>query len=152
MQKVSAKPRVLFLLILGAAIWSGCVSKKGLTVWTLEVPSPDGKWVAIADTVQNGGFGSAYIATSVYLRRTRSSREATTMLELSCQGQIPHPYALDNSANAGGSVHLAVQWLDSSHLHVTYDSHPEVLFHALTLGEVHISVDDHSEAHAASQT
>ena len=59
---------------------------------------------------------------------------------------MPHPYVLDNSANAGGSVHLSVRWLDTARLQVTYDSHPDVVFQALRFGQVYLSVDDQSNA------
>ena len=52
------------------------------TVWTAEVRSPDGLWLASARTVQNGGFGSANIDTSVYLKRTNVSESPMQFLYL----------------------------------------------------------------------
>ena len=146
MGSLSAKPRACFRAVasIGAASITGfgCVSKENLTVWDAQVPSPDGRWVASADTVQNGGFGSAYIATSVYLQRAGESRPRVAVLEFSCRGPMPRPYALDNVANAGGSIHLTLKWIDPSHLHVTYDAHPTIIFQAIRLQDVNISVQE----------
>ena len=153
MQILIAKPPALLgalTLVIGAGVFgSGCVSKDDLTVWKAEALSPDGKWIASADTVQNGGFGSADISTSVYLRRAGDSRPPVRVLEFSCQGPMPHPYVLDNAANAGGSIHLALKWLDQSHLHVSYDEHPKLLFQAVTLQDVSITIADFSIAGGA---
>jgi len=152
---LTAKPRAplgaLSLVTAMVLAVSGCVSRDDSTVWKVAVSSPDQQWVASADTVQNGGFGSALISTSVYLRRTGESGPPVTVLALSCQGPIPHPYVLDNVANAGGSIHLSMQWLDGSHLRVTYDAHPSVIFHAARFHDVNISVADLSGAASSNR-
>ena len=53
-------------------------------------------------------------------------------------------YTLDNVANAGGSIHLSMTWDDASHLRVTYDSHPNVVFRVATIGEVTVTAEDES--------
>ena len=140
MPTLTAKPLALLGALALAAATSACAGKDDLTVWKTEVASPDQRWVATADTVQNGGFGSAHITTSVYLHKVGDSRPPATILALSCQGPIPHPYALDNVANAGGSVHLSLKWLDPVHLHVGYDAHPTVVFRAAQFQDVTVSV------------
>ena len=93
-------------LVVGSLLGTGCSNKDTLTVWRTETLSPDGLWVAIADTVQNGGFGSAKIDTSVYLRGAKDKRPPVRVLGFSCDGPVPHPYVLDNTANRGGTIGL----------------------------------------------
>ncbi|MDQ2971498.1 MAG: hypothetical protein M3R20_00715, partial [Pseudomonadota bacterium] len=45
----------------------GIVSLDDFTVWKAVLRSPNGKWLASAETTQTGGFGSADICTVVYL-------------------------------------------------------------------------------------
>jgi hypothetical protein len=145
---LSASTSVLAACVIG----SGCASKEDLTVWKAEVPSPGTQWIARADTVQNGGFGSAHIATSVYLRKSGDSGPGVTVLELSCQGPMPRPYVLDNVANAGGSIHLVMTWLDPSHLRVTYDAHPDLVLHVATFQGVTILAEDLSGGAGGKKT
>jgi len=56
------------------------------------------------------------------------------------RGPTPHPYVLDNNANAGGTINLKMKWLDSSHLEVTYDGHADLDFEVAGYGGVDISV------------
>ena len=126
----------------------GCASHDDLTVWKESFPSPDGSWVATAQTVQNGGFGSASIDTSVVLQRT-GGKESTLVLSLACDGPLVHPYKLDNIANRGGSVELIVRWLDGAHLHLTFQNHPRIQSVRSSVGPVVVQVEDRSgERHA----
>ena len=116
---------------------NGCAAP---TVWHSEVPSPDGSWIAIAETVQNGGFGTASIATTVSLKLIRSSNAPVMVLAFDCIGPVPRPYTLDNVANAGGTINLQMKWLTPSHLDVTYSGHPELNFQAVKLWGADISL------------
>jgi hypothetical protein len=109
-----------------------------LTVWKEDFPSRDLQFVAVARTVQNGGFGSASIDTSVELHRLSGS-PGIPILELGCDGPVPRPYVLDNSANRGGTVDLTVHWVDATHLRLTYRGHPQVLFLAQQAAGIFIS-------------
>jgi hypothetical protein len=111
------------------------------TVWKTEVRSPDGLWIASADTVQNGGFGNAHIDTVVYLKWTRDSQEPQEILAFSCNGPVPRPYLLD-SANAGGTIDLKLNWVTPKHLVVTYDNHPDLYFQVVKTGGIEISAVD----------
>ena len=73
-----ALPIVLSCLLLS------CTSKADLIVWKAEFPSPDLSYVATAETIQNGGFGSGGISTSVYIAQARHSDQATEVLGFSC--------------------------------------------------------------------
>jgi hypothetical protein len=79
---------------------------------------------------------------SVYLAQTIHSNKKTEILGFECAGPIPHPYTLDNIANAGGSISLKLKWIDSTHLHVTYQGGPRVYFQAVKFGQVVITLED----------
>jgi len=89
--------------------------KESLRIWKTEVRSPDGSWIASAETVQNGGFGSAAIQTTVYLKQANVPGSLTAVLDFWCEGPAPRPYVMDNTANAGGTIHLTMNW----QLHLT---------------------------------
>jgi hypothetical protein len=119
---------------------SGCASKENMTVWKAAFPSPDGSYIATADTVQNGGFGSASIETNVYLEQAGHSDQPTEVLGFSCDGPMSRPYVLDNVANAGGGINLSVKWITPSHLHVTYQGRADVSFQAVKFGKLVITL------------
>ncbi len=135
-------PRSISFVAIGICILGAGCQKGYETIWKAEARSPDGLWLASADTVQNGGFGSAAIHTSVYLKRINISAAPTQVLVFSCEGPAPRPYVLDNSANAGGTINLKMNWLTPSHLEVTYDGHADLDFQVVKYGRVAISVRD----------
>jgi hypothetical protein len=114
------------------------------TLWMADVRSPDGLWIASVRTIQNGGFGSGRIDTAVYLKQSRSSQPPVEVLAFDCSGPALRPYVLDN-ANAGGTIDLTMKWLTPSHLHVTYDKHPDLYFQAVKYDGISISVQDLSK-------
>jgi hypothetical protein len=130
------------LCTLVSVLLVGCTSKDSLTVWKDSIPSPDGSYVATVDTIQNGGFGSASIETSVYLAQSGRPDQATKIVGLSCDGPIPRPYVLDNVANNGGSVHMTVNWVTPAHLLVTYQGHAEIDFQAVKFGNIEITLQN----------
>lgn len=137
--------RLISLVILGVSLLGyGCrPSLDDLTVWKMEVRSPDGLWIASARTIQNGGFGSAHIDTIVYLKQSNASRPPTEVLAFDCEGPVPRSYVLDNVANAGGTINLTMKWVTPSHLDVTYNGHAGSLeFQAVKWSLVDISVQD----------
>jgi hypothetical protein len=121
---------------------TNCDSKRDLTVWAAQVPSPDLQWIASANTIQNGGFGSGGISTSVYLARTGSRDSPIEVLAFSCDGPMPRPYVLDNVANKGGSIGLTMKWITPSHLHVVYEDHPQLDFQAVKLAGIDITIEN----------
>jgi hypothetical protein len=134
------------LLCLGVVLTSvtSCGNKRDLTVWAAQVPSPDLQWIASADTIQNGGFGSGGISTSVYLARAGSRESPIEVLTFSCDGPMSRPYVLDNVANKGGSIGLTMKWITPSHLHVVYENHPQLAFQAVKLAGIDITVENRS--------
>ena len=131
----------LLTVIVGIVIWfAGCTSKDERAVWKEALLSPDAAWVASATTLQNGGFGAGGISTTVYLSRPGNANVPTEVLGFSCDGPIPRPYVLDNVANKGGSINLAMKWITPTHLEVTFSGHPDLYFQAVKFAGIDISV------------
>ncbi|MGB8542893.1 MAG: hypothetical protein WCD49_14785 [Candidatus Acidiferrales bacterium] len=131
--------RIALLLTVGACVLGvGCGTA---AIWKAEVGSPDGSWIASVETDQTGGFGTASILTSVYLKQNNRSAPPTQILGFSCQGPAPRPYVLD-PANAGGTINLTLKWVTSSHLEVTYDDHPDLYFQVVKFQGIDISARD----------
>jgi hypothetical protein len=90
------------------------------TVWKEDFRAPDGAWIAKAQTDQWGGFGSAYVATTVSLVRvdgTYNKGKAFDIFSYPGGGQIPKTYVLSDD-NADRDLHL--KWLTPTHLEVTH--------------------------------
>jgi hypothetical protein len=125
-----ARPILLFLKLMALMIPGTCIVGAGCgsanTIWREELRSPDGQWLASADAVQNGGFGSALIQTQVYLEKTNGSNPRKAVLGFSCEGPAARPYTQDNVANKGGTIDLGMKWLSPSHLEVTYNGRANV--------------------------
>jgi hypothetical protein len=136
--KTGRQVKAALLIIIGIGGFSSSC-RRDLTIWVAEFPSPDGVWLASVRTFQNGGFGSASIDTVVYLKRVNVSERPTEVLNFSCLGPAPHPYALD-SANAGGTIDLTMKWLTPSHLEVTYNGRATLSSRVDKIGGVYISV------------
>lgn len=97
-------PRAMLLLILGFCVLGiGC--QNVATTWSTEVPSPNGDWLATARSQQWGGPGTAYDATTVFLKPSKETKPPTQVLVFS------HQYA---------TMYLKMDWITSIHLNVTY--------------------------------
>ena len=110
-----------------------------LTVWRTKLASPDGQWIASARTIQNGGFGSAYVSTDVYLGQKGDATDPQLILDFDCSGPVPHPYVLDNTANRGGTIDLEMHWASARHLAITYRSSPTIDFQVVKYQGVEIT-------------
>jgi hypothetical protein len=122
-----ARRAFAFLRLMPFVTWifgAGCGSSN--TIWREELRSPDGLWLASADAVQNGGFGSASIQTQVYVEGANGSKPRKEVLGFSCEGPAARPYVLDNVANKGGTIDLEMQWVSPSHLEVKYNGRASI--------------------------
>ncbi|MGB6679567.1 MAG: hypothetical protein WBE44_22925 [Terriglobales bacterium] len=118
------KGKAASLLVIGVCIvLSSCNPK---TTWSVEVPSPDGSWIASARTDQYSGPGNAGLYTGVYLRRTRGQKDPMEILLLDQQET--------------GPITVKMNWLTPSHLEVTYTDNPTVDFQAVKAAGIEISV------------
>ena len=138
------KPLRICWILLSAlvGVCSIAVSCGAPTVWKADVLSPDRRWIARVETIQNGGFGSAAIDTAVYLKRADIRQDPIEVLNFSCNGPVPRPYTLDNTANAGGTISLTMKWTTPSHLDVTYKGPADLTFQAIKCAGIDITVED----------
>jgi hypothetical protein len=65
---------------LGVCVLAISCQREGDTIWSAELRSPDGRWIASARTIENSGFGTGSIQTNVYLKRTSGSTSPETIL------------------------------------------------------------------------
>jgi len=90
-------------IVIGIVLSAGCHDVA--TIWSADALSPDGLWLATARSQQWGGPGTAYDATTVYLKRIKGSQPPTQLLGFS------HQYA---------TMQLNMKWITPTHLEVTY--------------------------------
>src|SRR5580704_7314722 len=118
----------LLLLIVGVCAFGfGC--RDSAVIWSAESRSPDGHWLALASTEQFGGPGTAAVETTVYLKQ--DSRDPVEILGLSNEGAYP-----------SGITNVAMNWLDPSHLELTYKGHATVDFQVVKCAGIDISLRD----------
>jgi hypothetical protein len=94
--------------------------------WSAESRSPDGKMVATVRAEETSGIGTGDPGTSVYLNWTTGSQSPTIILFL-----VP---------KQPGIIKVGMNWLDPTHLELTYSGHAIVDFEAVKCHSVGISV------------
>ena len=106
--------------VTGLVLLAGCYGSP--TVWKQDVRSPDGAWIATARTEQEGGFGSAWVETTVSIRkvnRTVNRGKPFDVFSYPGGGSIPKSYALSNE---NADPDLQITWLTPRHLQITHRS------------------------------
>ncbi len=101
---------------------SGCGYFYDPTVWVEDLRSPDGAWTATATTRQWGGFGSAWVETTVSIRKidkTVNKGKPFDVFSYPGGGRIPKTYVL-SAENADAD--LQVSWLTPNHLQIGHKS------------------------------
>jgi hypothetical protein len=128
---VAMRRTLLLLLVALCVLGTGCPDVA--TTWSTEVPSPDGHWVATAHTQQWGGPGTAYDATTVFLKPANGTQPPTQVLVFS------HQYS---------TMYLKINWTTSSRLNVIYgvstrpNDHVSLDFQAVKCNGIDISVQE----------
>ena len=98
------------------------------------MPSPDGAWIATAETDQTGGPGNAWIGTTVSLRKVNGTLihgKPTDVLSYGENGPVKKPYMLSDE-NAGGGVDLQLSWPTPTHLQITYTGEIDPIYVKVT--------------------
>ena len=104
--------------LVALAVLAGC--DRSPTVWKQDVRSPDGAWIATARTDQQGGFGSAWVETTVSIRklnRTVNDGKPFDVFSYPGGGSIRHSYILSNE---NADPNLQIVWLTPRHLQITH--------------------------------
>ena len=103
----------------------GCNAQK--TIWSAEVKSSDGAWLARAhtDNIDGPGINAQY--TIVEMQQTFPNARPVEVLEL------------DEGTSAVRD--LRMNWISPSHLDITYRGNPEILFQAVIAFEKTVTVE-----------
>jgi hypothetical protein len=99
------------------------------TVWSTEVRSPDGTWLARAQTDQTSGPGNAFVWTGVYLNRASGARSSETILG------FPNEVRREN-----GAIDVALVWVTPDHLEVILSKWPKFDVQVIKYAGIDISV------------
>jgi len=114
-------------IIVGLCYLVGC--KNSERTWTAEMKSPDGRFIATAETLEPGGWGNgAPPETYVDLNWASGSQKPTVV------------FSFNDGPNEPGGMNVGVRWLTPRHLELTYKGNPTIDFQAIKWGEVEISV------------
>ena len=117
------------LIVIGVCFFGAC--QDVATTWSAEARSPDGLWLATARSQQWGGPGTAYDATTVYLKSIKGPQPPAQVMLFS------HQFA---------TMNLTMKWVTPKHLEVMYGpsanpgDHVSLDFQAVKCGGVDISV------------
>jgi hypothetical protein len=121
----------LSLGVVAATSLFGCRGSD--TTWSAEARSPDGKVLATASTVEQSGFGTGAITTTVYLSPIEGSGQSILIL------------AFHDGPEGPGGMSVGLHWKASGHLELTYTGQRLIDFQASRCYGVDISVRDLSE-------
>jgi hypothetical protein len=101
------------------AMLSGCHSDP--TVWKKDVLAPGGAWVATARTRQWGGFGSAWVETTVSARKLDGTVNYGKPFDILSYpgGVISKAYVLSNE---NADTDLQLTWSAPTHLQIYHRS------------------------------
>jgi hypothetical protein len=135
--KLGARSIAAATFLAAAAMALGCNSDP--TVWIKDIPSPNGAWVATARTRQWGGFGSAWIETTVSIKKldgTVNNGKPFDVLSYPDSGPISKPYVL---SDANLDPDLQVSWLTPTHLQITHRSAIDPDLQVIRFSDVDIS-------------
>jgi hypothetical protein len=130
-------PLALLTLLLGCT----GTSNRNPTVWRMDVRSPDGAWIATARTDQWGGFGSAWVETTVSIRRTNGTVNRGTPFDIfsyPLNVGLPRPYVLSDD-NADRNLQL--RWTSPKHLEIKNHSQIVPSLIVVRFSDVDISYD-----------
>ena len=132
-------PFIAATALAGAMVLPGCNSNSNPTVWRKDIRSPDGAWVATARTDQWGGFGSAWVETTVSIRkvdRTVHHGKPFDVLSYPGGGSIPKTYVLSDE---NADQDLNVVWLTPKHLGITHRSRVDPDLAVVRFSDIDIS-------------
>jgi hypothetical protein len=119
----------LSVFAIGAVLFIFGCRKGADIIWKAEARSPNGQWLATAETDQQSGFGTDGATTVVYLRPVNGSRPPVQILSFS-----------QNEHAQTSLIDLNLKWVDETHLDVSYKEQPNLDFQAVKYAGIDISV------------
>ncbi len=109
------------------------------TVWKKDVSAPGGAWIAIARTNQCGGFGSAWVETTVSIRKldgTVNHGKPFDVLSYPGGRAIPRTYVLSDE---NADTDLQLTWSTPTHLQISHRSIVNPDLEVVRFAEIDIS-------------
>jgi hypothetical protein len=125
----SSTSRGLAGTVLVLTVFGICGCNLGKPTWTISTKSPDGKFIATANSYINSGWGTDSADTEVDLNYTTGSQKPTNVLVLP-----------DVRYNSTDPALLRLTWHDSTHLQIDYYGHEEPTFQAIKFAGINISL------------
>lgn len=108
-------------------------------VWKHDFRSPDGAWIATARTDQWGGFGSAWVQTSVSVRRvdgTVNQGKPFDVFSYAGGGKVPKTYVLSEE---NADTDLLITWLTPTHVQISHTPGIDPTLEVIRLSNLDIS-------------
>ena len=118
------------LLVISLFACLGLVGCKTAPTWSTEARSPDQKMVARAETIDNGGFGTGWIQTAVFLNWATGSQKPKLILSFTDGPSVP------------GGMNVELNWLSNGHLEVAYKGARTIDFEAIRCNGIDITIRD----------
>lgn len=116
----------LFCLLPWLLLLSGCANSE--RTWSAKAESPDQKFVATAQTLRPGGWGTASPPeTTVDLNWTTGSQNSTEILTFVGDPDEPE-------------MSVQMKWLTPTHLDLGYKGHPTIEFQAVKCHGVDVTI------------
>jgi hypothetical protein len=112
------KQAMVLVTICSCALLSACGDSA--TIWSAQAESPNGHLIATAQTIQNGGPGTASVDTAVYLKQPKSSQPPLLIVGFT-----------NESAYPSGITAVQLHWQSNSQLDITYKSGATIDFQAI---------------------
>jgi hypothetical protein len=125
----------LSILLVGLSILVSSCWQDAQTIWSVDVRSPDGLWIASGRTDQHGGPGTAGVQTAVYLTRVNSSDPKEAILVF-----------FNGPPGSTSAITLQIHWLTPAHLEVTFSGHPNLDVQVVKYAGIEISVREDTSA------
>jgi hypothetical protein len=132
--KASARGNPTFYLAIACIVvglgisLSGC-NRSETPIWSAEAKSPDAHWMASATTIENGGFGTGDVETSVYLTNISQSKPSIQILGF-----------VNQNARPIGVTSVKMNWVTPSHLNVIYKDGAKLGFQLVKYADIDITV------------
>jgi hypothetical protein len=139
-RNTSGATSVVVLPIL-ACFWMlvGCKANVDPTVWKRDFACPSGAWVATARTYQWGGFGSAWVETTVSVKKldgTVNHGKPFDVFSYPGGGTIPKTYVL---SDANADTNLKIAWLTPTHLQIIHQTPIQPDLEVIRFSDIDIS-------------
>jgi hypothetical protein len=135
--KLAARVMSAVTIIAALSMLIGCRSDS--TVWKRDVLAPGGAWVATARTRQEGGFGSAWVETTVSVKRLDGSvngGKPFDVLSYPGGGTISKAYVLSDQ---NADTDLQVTWSTPTVLQIYHRSNVNLDLEVVRFANIDIS-------------